>query len=377
MSQLELWLLFSAGAMTLKALAMLSLDCPWKTTGFRATVLLFVCLSSWKMFAEAHLHSPSSYPDSLSTKDGIPAATWLLTLCSALVVGSTGVLPLLFIPKNSAYKNGFDPKTLNILLSFAVGGLLGDVFFHLLPEAHSQASEYDHSTVGLLVIAGLVSFLCAEKLMSFSESGDTSVIATEDGRTEDHLASAKAESNGGEVRRRTSRDTNGAIKGVAERPAEISTEPDSEQRISPAGYLNLLANVVDNFTHGLAVAASFLAGHRVGLLTTFAIIVHEVPHEIGDFAILLSSGFNRSRAAVAQLSTASGAVVGAAAGLLLQGVGNCVFWVLPFTAGGFLYIALVSVLPTLLNETNPRQSLWQGMALLAGIALMKVCTVLE
>ncbi len=59
------------------------------------------------------------------------------------------------------------------------------------------------------------------------------------------------------------------------------------------GYLNLLANCIDNFIHGLAVASSFLSGLKLGLTTAFAILVHEIPHEVGDFAILLNSGFSR------------------------------------------------------------------------------------
>jgi len=65
------------------------------------------------------------------------------------------------------------------------------------------------------------------------------------------------------------------------------------QKKKIVGYLNLLANCIDNFIHGLAVASSFLASFKMGLITTFAILVHEIPHEVGDFAILLKSGFSR------------------------------------------------------------------------------------
>lgn len=78
-----------------------------------------------------------------------------------------------------------------------------------------------------------------------------------------------------------------------------------------AGYLNLLANGFDNFTHGLAVAGSFIISPRIGLLTTAAILLHEIPHEIGDFVILLRSGFNPWSAAKAQLSTATVGLAGA------------------------------------------------------------------
>ena len=68
-------------------------------------------------------------------------------------------------------------------------------------------------------------------------------------------------------------------------------ENKSKKKIT--GYLNLLANCIDNFIHGLAVASSFLSSFRLGLTTVFAILVHEIPHEVGDFVILMNSGFSR------------------------------------------------------------------------------------
>lgn len=88
-----------------------------------------------------------------------------------------------------------------------------------------------------------------------------------------------------------------------------------------SGYLNLLANCIDNFTHGLAVGGSFLVSFRLGALTTFAILIHEIPHEVGDFAILLKSGFNKWDAARAQLITATGGIFGALIAVLCSGSG--------------------------------------------------------
>lgn len=85
------------------------------------------------------------------------------------------------------------------------------------------------------------------------------------------------------------------------------------------GYLNLVANTMDNFTHGLSLGGAFLVSLRLGLLTTFAILVHEIPHEVGDFAILLKSGFSRWHAAIFQLLTAGGGLVGALAAITFSG----------------------------------------------------------
>lgn len=85
------------------------------------------------------------------------------------------------------------------------------------------------------------------------------------------------------------------------------------------GYLNLVANTMDNFTHGLSLGGAFLVSLRLGIFTTFAILVHEIPHEVGDFAILLNSGFTRWHAAVFQLLTAGGGLVGALTAINFSG----------------------------------------------------------
>lgn len=83
-----------------------------------------------------------------------------------------------------------------------------------------------------------------------------------------------------------------------------------------------MANSVDNFTHGLSVGGAFLVSLRLGCLTTFAILVHEIPHEVGDFAILLKSGFTRWDAARGQLLTAGGGLIGALAAVFCSGASN-------------------------------------------------------
>lgn len=107
--------------------------------------------------------------------------------------------------------------------------------------------------------------------------------------------------------------------------------------------------------------------------------MHEIPHEIGDFAILLKSGFSRWDAAKAQLLTATAGTIGAL--IAIQGsdatnqMEKQVSWVIPFTAGGFLNIALVTVLPELLREKNPRESFKQFSAILSGILIMAFLTL--
>lgn len=161
--------------------------------------------------------------------------------------------------------------------------------------------------------------------------------------------------------------------------AEKSDKKDAQQSKKVAGYLNLLANSIDNFTHGLAVAGSFLVSFRHGVLATFAILLHEIPHEVGDFAILLRSGFTRWDAAKAQLLTATAGIFGALVAIGGSGVTSALeaktSWIMPFTAGGFLHIALVTVLPDLLEEEDRWESVKQLLALILGISVMAVLTI--
>uniref|UniRef100_A0A2I3MJ37 Zinc transporter ZIP13 n=3 Tax=Cercopithecinae TaxID=9528 RepID=A0A2I3MJ37_PAPAN len=192
--------------------------------------------------------------------------TWICSLLGSLMVGLSGVFPLLVIPleMGTMLRSEAGAWRLKQLLSFALGGLLGNVFLHLLPEAWAYTcsagpggegqSLQQQQQLGLWVIAGILTFLALEKMF---------------------------------------------LDSKAERTSQVS------------GYLNLLANTIDNFTHGLAVAASFLVSKKIGLLTTMAILLHEIPHEVGDFAILLRAGFDRWSAAKLQLSTALGGLLGA------------------------------------------------------------------
>lgn len=145
-----------------------------------------------------------------------------------------------------------------------------------------------------------------------------------------------------------------------------------------AGYLNLAADFAHNFTDGLAIGASFLGGQKFGIITTIVILFHEVPHEIGDFAILVQSGCSKQKAMWLQLSTATGAMAGCVIGLLAEHIGDAVtVWILPFTAGGFIYIATVSVIPELLQDSDIWQTVKEVCAMLAGIAMMVVIAVFE
>ncbi|XP_003214669.2 zinc transporter ZIP13 isoform X2 [Anolis carolinensis] len=304
---------------------------------------------------------------------------WIYSLIGSVMVGLSGVFPLLIIPleTGAALKSEEGSRRLKQLLSFAIGGLLGNVFLHLLPEAWAYTcsatagegqSFQQQKLLGLWVIVGLLTFLSLQKMFPDSEKqGESSLV-------NDPQVSAKKIPNGSsfsvqEAANPIQRKKPGRAQYNGSSRVSLSSTP----KIKISGYLNLLANTIDNFTHGLAVAASFLVSRKVGLLTTMAILLHEIPHEVGDFAILLRAGFDRWSAAKLQLSTALGGVLGACFAICAQspkGTGETIAWILPFTSGGFLYIALVNVVPDLLEEKNPWNSVQQVLLLCTGILVM-------
>ncbi|XP_012229396.1 zinc transporter ZIP13 homolog [Linepithema humile] len=362
---------------------------------------------------------------------------WIFSLLGSTMVGLTGIFPLWLIPIQDGVdlKTGENGGTLKILLSFAVGALLGDVFLHLLPEAFE--SEFQRKLkddraskpAGLYILSAFIFFIIVEKLVAIANEEAPIIPEQQIDKTPTKAENEEKEmDNNNCIMMNTKK--NGFVKENSTDKAELQSileksphkngfrqipngikdsrkngfkESDSMKsalasecpnnivnhltartkkhtydlfgkffnRKAFPGYLNLLMNFLDNFTHGLSVGGSFLISFRVGVLSTFTILVHEIPHEVGDFAILLKSGFSRWDAARAQLITASGGIVGALAAVSFSGsLEEKTSWILPLTAGGFIHIGMVTILPDLLKETNTKESLKQLGFLLFGIIVM-------
>ncbi|KAM9015562.1 zinc transporter ZIP13 isoform 1-T3 [Guaruba guarouba] len=303
---------------------------------------------------------------------------WICSLIGSFMVGLSGVFPLLVIPfeTGAALRSEAGSHRLKQLLSFAIGGLLGNVFLHLLPEAWAYTcsamtegqSFQQQKLLGLWVIIGFLTFLVLEKIFLEEEEKECPGVVCDS-----KAPAGKIPNGSGYALPKVAGQSQRAGTDSAQCNGSSRRSCPTDNRIKISGYLNLLANTIDNFTHGLAVAASFLVSRKVGFLTTMAILLHEIPHEVGDFAILLRAGFDRWSAAKMQLSTALGGILGACFAICAQspkGAGETVAWILPFTSGGFLYIALVNVVPDLLEEKNPWNSLQQILLLCTGITVM-------
>lgn len=274
------------------------------------------------------------------------------------------------------------------MVAFAVGGLLGDTLFHLLPEIFLGEDHHDrvrlvllepnrNLLLGVAIMVGFVTFVAMDKALRIATGGS--------GHSHDHIdaventnglapASAtgiKRPETNGDLRKRKETAANGAVAS----PHSLVDAPSAANpSVKLAGLLNLIADFTHNITDGLALSSSFYASPALGATTTMAVFFHEIPHEVGDFALLIQSGFSKRKAMGAQFVTAVGAFIGTFIGILVQeysngdaaasgpgtGVGiwgTSLQWgdmLLPFTAGTFLYVGTVAVIPELL-ETGPRK----------------------
>nr|AKN21670.1 slc39a-5 [Schmidtea mediterranea] len=275
----------------------------------------------------------------------------IYSVIGSILVGLSGILPLLFISSETGVylrsKSGM--ISLNRWLGFAFGSIIGDVFLHLLPEAwesiHQHEGGNSHMIMGLSVIVGFLLFFVIEKIFIANSY-----------EPENCQQKEKKLPNG------KSSNTNGIV----------AHDPIIESGIKAEGYLNLLANFTDNFTHGLAIGGSFLISFKIGVLTTTCILIHEIPHEVSDFVILLRAGFDRWKAAKLQLLTACGSCLGAVFALTADSTttGLSKTFILPFTSGAFIYIAMVSLLPSILAESSFRESIIQLVFLASGFLIM-------
>lgn len=246
---------------------------------------------------------------------------------STLLISAAPFVLLYIIPLDNS--EAMKPR-LKVLLAFASGGLLGDAFLHLIPHAthphshgehghdhghghdhhhHEEGDGHAHShdmSVGLWVLGGIVAFLSVEKLVRILKGG----------------SGGHGHSHGTPKPKPVAKDkepASGDKKKSSTKPSKtVAKKNDEEGEVEISGYLNLAADFAHNFTDGLAIGASYLAGNSIGIVTTITILLHEVPHEIGDFAILIKSGCSRRKAMLLQLVTALGALAGTALALWVQ-----------------------------------------------------------
>ncbi|VDN02290.1 unnamed protein product [Thelazia callipaeda] len=351
---------------------------------------------------ETYASKPFDPNGMLSFMNNFRIRVWVYSIGSTLLISFAPFLILSLIPVQVKSNTADSEPLLKVLLSFGSGGLLGDAFLHLIPHSqpshqhshvHSHSHTHSHSheshemDVGTYVLAGIIAFLTVEKLVrilrakhiinshAHSHSHGQDILSVKKKKIvekSEYQEESKERSSASSMENSTDDSDEEKVNLVRE-------TVDHDTGFEIAAYLNMAADFAHNFTDGLAIGASFLAGTTVGVVTTITVLVHEVPHEIGDFAILVQSGFTKSKAMFVQLLTALGALTGCALSLSTSGASNTASsnWILPFTAGGFIYIATVSVIPELLQNSSTWQSIKEVLALLTGIMLMYVIAAYE
>jgi len=202
------------------------------------------------------------------------------------------------------------------LVGFSAGALMGGAFLHLMPEA-LEASE--STLVFSYVIIGFIFFFLLERLLYWRHCHD--------GRCDVHIFT----------------------------------------------YLNLIGDGIHNFVDGLIIAASFMAGIQLGVVTTLAVILHEIPQELGDFGVLVYGGFSKARALFYNLLSALTAILGASVGYFVSSyVESFTVLLVPLAAGGFIYVSGSDLVPQLHKETEMGRSMLSFGFFLVGILFMWV-----
>ena len=404
-------------------------------------------------------------------------------VCGVLSTLLVSLLPLAVIPLLPKPKPGETVSSAQpLLLCFACGGLLGDVFLHILPHTlgghhghddhdhhggghdhhdhghddhHDHHEHHDHHDAivnatageshahsldeamgGLAVLLGFAVFFVVEKLIRSQHGGGhghshghshghNELVHDEHAHAHDeHGACCEEEHDGGHEHAHAHEHghSEGGGTGLRKRraaspkkpsPSAKRTAASPKRKASPkkatptpkkaasakataaaaetavalaaakgasesrvAGYLNLAADAAHNFTDGLLIGGAYSQGFYLGVSSTIACIMHEVPHEVGDVAILMQAGFSLGAATRAQLLTAISAMIGTIVAVLSgeQQAGL----LLNFTAGGFIYVATVDVLPSLLQQpSSALQTAKEVGAFFAGVGMMLLVMVFE
>ncbi len=227
------------------------------------------------------------------------------------------------------------------LVSFAVGALLGAVFLELLPEALAEASA---QRVMLTTLVGLLGFFLLEKLVLWRHAHGHDQHADDVDETEhDHALHAHGgHADGGR-----------------------------------SGLMILIGTSVHNFCDGVVIAASFLADSALGIAATVAIVSHAVPQQVGDFAVLVHSGFTRRRAFAYNVAVGLATLVGALAGYYaLADMQQVLPTVLAIAAASLLYVAVADLIPSLHRRPEPLETVKQLVLIGLGIGVIAAAHVL-
>jgi zinc and cadmium transporter len=224
-------------------------------------------------------------------------------------------------------------------ISFAIGALLTGAFCGLIPHAFEKVATDDISKLSATILVGILLFFILEKLLVWRHCHSHACAAHGEDSHDHHTHSHQAN--------------------------------DNSRRV--AGMFIILGDSIHNFVDGVLIGAAFLTDPQLGMVTSLAVAAHEIPQEVGDFAILLHSGYTRGKAlfynVLASLTTVIGGVL---AYFSLGDLHDILPYFLTLAASSFIYIAVADLIPSLHQKTDSKTSLQQIGFILAGVVLILV-----
>ncbi|OGM74657.1 hypothetical protein A2382_01730 [Candidatus Woesebacteria bacterium RIFOXYB1_FULL_38_16] len=211
-------------------------------------------------------------------------------------------------------------KSLKYLMSLSAGALMGGAFLHLIPES---LEILEPNQMSLIVLFAFITFFIIEKILHWRHCHKSE-------KCKNHTF----------------------------------------------GYMNLIGDSIHNFIDGIVIASAFVADYKLGLITTFAVAIHEIPQEISDYGVLLYSGFKKTKALISNFIVALTVVLGGIVGYYLSDkITNLVPTLTAFAAGGFIYIAASDLMPEIRKETNLVKSFKYFSVFILGLGVMYLLSI--
>jgi zinc and cadmium transporter len=306
----------------------------------------------------------------------LPLLVWIILFTAVGGIASAAFAGLFLLVPEAAGR-----RLLPHFVSYATGALLGAALLALLPEAMEGVGPDGAHSIGVALLVGLGVFFVIEKLVLWWHThGNGNGHARSDGHDQAHghghghghaddygdahehardHANAHGHDRG---------QAHGHDHGNAHAHDHAQAHGGDAGRAAASGVLVIIGDSIHNALDGVLIAAAFLTSFPLGLVTTFAVAAHEIPHRVGDFAILVHSGMSRGRALVMNMATGLTSIIGGVAAYFgLQRAIGALPYALALAAAGFLYIAVAGLIPGLHRRADPRTSLAQVILMGLGV----------
>jgi zinc and cadmium transporter len=249
-----------------------------------------------------------------------------------------------------------------MLISFAIGAMLGAVFLEILPEAIEAGHQYQQTIQQITgtVLFGILLFFALEKLVIWRHChGDHCEVHAV--HTEDNCPDVKPDLKVAQTYK---------YKAVSDKKPSITAHSHNHTHDSGrSGMMIMIGDTFHNFVDGILIASAFMVNVNVGIVTSMAIIAHEIPQEVGDFLILLHSGYSKKQAFLFNLVSSFATLVGGViAYYALQTLQSWVPTILGLAAASMLYVAVADLIPSLHKRTELRASIAQLSLIACGVA---------